>query len=292
MQIVDAHHHIWRQAALPWLAGPMQPRIFGPYEPIRRDYPVAEFLADLKGSGVQKSVYVQANWADPLEEADYVTRAHDEAGFPNALVAYADLLAPDVRPALDRLARYELLRGIRMQIHWHENPLYRFAAKPDVADDEAFRRNFARLEDYGLSFELQVFAPQMESAARLAHDFPRTTFILQHCGMPEDLSETGMAAWRTGMKRLAAEPNIVNKLSGLGTFIHRNDPDHIARIVQESVALFGPSRCLYGSNFPIEKIWTDYPPLLAAFRAALAPYPAADQEAMLSGTATRVYRLT
>jgi predicted TIM-barrel fold metal-dependent hydrolase len=292
MPIVDAHHHIWRQAALPWLAGPMQPRIFGPYEPIRRDYPVAEFLADLKGSGVQKSVYVQANWADPLEEADYVTRAHDEAGFPNALVAYADLLAPDVRPALDRLARYELLRGIRMQIHWHENPLYRFAAKPDVADDEAFRRNFARLEDYGLSFELQVFAPQMESAARLAHDFPRTTFILQHCGMPEDLSETGMAAWRTGMKRLAAEPNIVNKLSGLGTFIHRNDPDHIARIVQESVALFGPSRCLYGSNFPIEKIWTDYPPLLAAFRAALAPYPVADQEAMLSGTATRVYRLT
>jgi predicted TIM-barrel fold metal-dependent hydrolase len=292
MPIVDAHHHIWRQAALPWLAGPMQPRIFGPYEPIRRDYPVAEFLADLKGSGVQKTVYVQANWADPLEEADYVTRAHDEAGFPNALVAYADLLAPDVRPALDRLARYELLRGIRMQIHWHENPLYRFAAKPDVADDEAFRRNFARLEDYGLSFELQVFAPQMESAARLAHDFPRTTFILQHCGMPEDLSETGMAAWRTGMKRLAAEPNIVNKLSGLGTFIHRNDPDHIARIVQESVALFGPSRCLYGSNFPIEKIWTDYPPLLAAFRAALAPYPVADQEAMLSGTATRVYRLT
>jgi predicted TIM-barrel fold metal-dependent hydrolase len=292
MPIVDAHHHIWRQAALPWLAGPMQPRIFGPYEPIRRDYPVAEFLADLKGSGVQKTVYVQANWADPLEEADYVTRAHDEAGFPHALVAYADLLAPDVRPALDRLARYELLRGIRMQIHWHENPLYRFAAKPDVADDEAFRRNFARLEDYGLSFELQVFAPQMESAARLAHDFPRTTFILQHCGMPEDLSETGMAAWRTGMKRLAAEPNIVNKLSGLGTFIHRNDPDHIARIVQESVALFGPSRCLYGSNFPIEKIWTAYPPLIDAFRAALAPYPAADQEAMLSGTATRVYRLT
>jgi predicted TIM-barrel fold metal-dependent hydrolase len=292
MPIVDAHHHIWRQAALPWLAGPMQPRIFGPYEPIRRDYPVAEFLADLKGSGVEKSVYVQANWADPLEEADTVTRAHEEAGFPNALVAYADLLAPDVRPALDRLARFPLLRGIRMQIHWNENPLYRFAAKPDVADDEAFRRNFARLEDYGLSFELQVFAPQMERAARLAHDFPKVTFILQHCGMPEDLSETGMAAWRAGMKRLAGEPNIVNKLSGLGTFIHRNDPDHIARIVKESVTLFGPSRCLYGSNFPIEKIWTAYPPLIDAFRAALAPYPAADQAAMLSATATRVYRLT
>lgn len=291
MEIVDAHHHIWRQDALPWLAGPMLPRIFGPYEPIRRDYPVAEFLADLKGSGVTKSVYVQANWADPVEEADYVTRAHDEAGFPNALVAYADLLAPDVRPALDRLARFPLLRGIRMQIHWHENPLYRFASKPDVADDETFRKNFAALEEYGLSFELQVFAKQMEGAARLARNFPRTTFVLQHCGMPEDLTEAGMAEWRAGMKKLAAEPNIVNKLSGLGTFIHRNDPDHIARIVRESVALFGPSRCLYGSNFPIEKIWTDYPLLIATFRAALSSYPEADQAAMFSGTATRVYRL-
>ena len=291
MPIVDAHHHIWRQAALPWLAGPMQPRIFEPYEPIRRDYPVTEFLADLQGSDVTKSVYVQANWADPIEEADYVTRAHDEAGFPNALIAYADLTSADVRPALDRLARYKLLRGIRIQIHWHENPLYRFASKPHVADDETFRRNFARLEDYGLSFELQVFAPQMESAARLARDFPKVTLVLQHCGMPEDLSDDGMAAWRAGMKRLAGEPNIVNKLSGLGTFIHRNDPAHIGRIVAESVALFGPSRCLYGSNFPIEKIWTAYPPLLAAFRGALAAYSPADQDAMLSATATRIYRL-
>ncbi len=61
--IVDAHHHIWRQADLPWLLGPMQPRIFGPYEEIKRDYLIDEFLGDVKGSGVVKSVYVQANWA-------------------------------------------------------------------------------------------------------------------------------------------------------------------------------------------------------------------------------------
>ena len=61
--IVDAHHHIWHQADLPWLVGPMQPRIFGPYEPIRRDYPIREYLDDLSGNGVVKSVYVQTNWA-------------------------------------------------------------------------------------------------------------------------------------------------------------------------------------------------------------------------------------
>jgi len=293
MDIIDSHHHIWRKDDLPWLSGPMLPRIFGPYEPIRRDYPITEFIADVAGSGVVKSVYVQANVApDGAErEVAYVQAAADESGFPNGIVGYADLMAGDVRPALDRLKRYPLLRGIRMQLHWHEKETYRFAKRPDLADDPTLRRNFSALADYGLSFELQVFARQMAGAARLAADFPKTTFVLQHCGMPEDFSEGGMAEWRTGMGLLAKEPNIVAKLSGLGTFIHRNDAAHIARICKETVALFGPSRCLYGSNFPIEKIWTDYPPLIGAFRAALASYSPSEQADMFFNTAARVYRL-
>jgi predicted TIM-barrel fold metal-dependent hydrolase len=290
MDIIDAHHHIWRQADLPWLTGPMRPRIFGPYEPIRRDYPVSEFVADVSGSGVVKSVYVQANWADPEAELAYVQKAADESGWPHAIVGYADLLAGDVRPALDRLMRYPRFRGIRMQLHWHKNEMYRFAATPDLADDETFRRNFARLADYDLTFDLQVFASQMAGAARLAADFPKVTLILQHCGMPEDLSDAGMAEWRDGMSLLATRPNVMTKLSGLGTFIHRNDPEHIARIVRETVALFGPSRCLFGSNFPIEKIWTPYPPLITAFRAALSSYSADEQADMFFNVANRVYR--
>ena len=131
----------------------------------------------------------------------------------------------------------------------------------------------------------------MEGAARLAADFPETTFILQHAGMLEDLSEAGKGAWREGMRMLAAQPNVVSKLSGLGTFIHRNDPEHIAWIVRETVALFGAGRCLFGSNFPIEKLWTDYPALIEAYRAALAAYPEADQRAMLHDNAARVYRI-
>lgn len=293
MNIIDAHHHIWHQEDLPWLAGPMLPRIFGPYDPIRRDYPVTEFIDDLSGSGVVKSVYVQANWAPDRaeDEVAYVQNAADESGFPHGIVGYADLCADDVRPALDRLMRYRLLRGIRMQIHWHENEMLRFAKRPDLADDPVFRRNFAALADYDLTFELQVFAAQMESAARLARDFPRTTLILQHCGMPVDLSEKGMEEWRRGMVLLAAQPNIVAKLSGLGTFLHRNDPAHIAAIVAETVKLFGPSRCLYGSNFPIEKIWTSYPPLIDAFRTALAGFSPAEQADMFYNTAARIYRL-
>lgn len=291
--IVDAHHHIWRQADLPWLTGPMQPRIFGPYEAIRRDYPAREFIGDVTPSGVTRSVYVQANWPkDKFEdEVAWVQAAADETGWPHGIVGYADFAVEDVRPQLDRLTKYPRMRGLRMQMHWHENPLYRFAAHPDLPADPTIQRNIARLADYGWVFELQVFASQMADAARLAQACPQVTFVLQHAGMLEDLSDAGRTAWRAGMAKLAACPNIVSKLSGLGTFIHRNDPVHIATLVRDTVALFGADRCLYGSNFPIEKLWTEYAPLFDAYRAATAMLPEADRRRIFCDTATRVYRL-
>jgi predicted TIM-barrel fold metal-dependent hydrolase len=293
MEIVDAHHHIWRQADLPWLSGEMQPRIFGPYEPIRRDYAIGEYLGDLADSNVIRSVYVQTNWAKHQfeDEVAWVETTAKETGWPHAIVAFADFGVDDVRPQLDRLARYRLVRGARMQLHWHENPLYRFAARADLCADPVIGRNVAHLADYGLSFDLQVFAPQMADAAALAGACPNVTFILQHAGMLEDLSPQGRAAWRAGMTRLAACPNVVSKLSGLGTFIHRNDAAHTAGVLAETVAIFGAERCLFGSNFPIEKLWTGYRKLIEAYLAAAAPLRADQQEAIFKTTAMRVYHI-
>ena len=292
--IIDAHHHIWRQADLPWLQGPMVARIFGPYEPIRRDYPIAEYLADIKSSNVVGSVYVQTNWAKDkaLEEAAWVQSVADTEGWPHAIVGYADLLDDSAPQTLKALAKIPRVRGIRMQLHWHENPLYRFAAAPDVMNGALFRKNFAHVAGNNLSFDLQVFTSQMKDAANLAAAFPGVTFVLQHAGMLEDKSKEGRASWREGMKRLADQPNIVSKLSGLGTFIQRNDPSHIADVIHETVAIFGPDRCLFGSNFPIEKLWTSYSDLVNAHRAALAGYAASEQQAMLHGNARRIYRMT
>lgn len=290
---IDSHHHIWRQADLPWLMGPMQPRIFGPYEPIRRDYPIGEFLADLKDLSVTRSVYVQANWAaDRFEdEVAWVQQTADETGWPHGIVGYANFLADDVRPQLDRLSKYPLMRGVRMQLHWHENPQYRFAARPDLATDAALQRNIARLAAYGWVFDLQVFAGQMSGAAELAAACPGVTFVLQHAGMLEDLSAEGRTAWRAGMALLAQHPNVVSKLSGLGTFLHRNDGAHIATVAAETIALFGTGRCLYGSNFPIEKLWTDYASLIGGYRSVLAALSPGDQRAILHDTAASIYRI-
>jgi predicted TIM-barrel fold metal-dependent hydrolase len=292
--IIDAHHHIWRRADLPWLEGPVQPRIFGSYEAIRRDYLIDEYLADLAGCEVTQSVYVQCNWPKHAfeEEVSYVQSVVDETGFPHAIVGYADFLAADVRPQLDRLTKYRGMRGLRMQLHWHENPQYRFAPGPDLARDPKLQRNVAHLVDYGWTFDLQVFAGQMEGAAELAASAPKVTFILQHAGMLEDLSPNGCMRWRSGMRRLAACPNVVSKLSGLGTFIHRNDPAHIAAIVRDTIEIFGPSRCLFGSNFPVEKLWTQYSDLIGAYRRALEPLGEAAARAALHDTAAKVYRLS
>ncbi|MEM8663682.1 MAG: amidohydrolase family protein, partial [Pseudomonadota bacterium] len=250
MTIVDAHHHIWRRADLPWLLGPTVPRIFGPYDALKRDYTMGEFLADVEGTGVTRSVYVQANWAPNwfADEAAFVSRVAVESGWPHAISAFCDMRQEDARRDLDRLAEFPLVRAIRHQMHHHHNPLYRFAPSADTVGSPEVIQNVSRLADYGFAFELQVFAAQVGAAQRLVEAAPEVTFILQHAGMLEDFSEEGRQFWREAIGRLAALPNVVCKLSGLGTFKRRNDPDLIAWTVAECLAMFGADRCLYGSN--------------------------------------------
>ena len=131
----------------------------------------------------------------------------------------------------------------------------------------------------------------MKDATRFASDFPETTMVLQHCGMPEDTSDVGMNLWRDGMTRLAECPNVYCKFSGLGTFIHRNDPDFIADITGECLKLFSADRCLYGSNYPIEKIWTGYQSIVNAFLNAISGLSKAEQISVMRNNAMRIYKM-
>ena len=209
--VIDAHHHIWRQVDLPWLTGPMVPRIFGPYEPIRRDYPIEEFLADIAGSGVVKSVYVQANWAPERAEDEVAwvqTDGRRDAAGRMRIVGYADLhgrrRAPGARPAEEVSAAPR---------HPHAAPLAREPAIPLRAAAGPRRRSDLSAELRGARRLRPLLRPAGVCAARWRarrgspRDFPKTTFILQHAGMLEDLSEGGRIAWRSGMRaaRGAAE---------------------------------------------------------------------------------------
>lgn len=291
--MIDSHHHIWRQQDLPWLLGPEQPRIFGNYAGIKRDYLIDEYLADIAQAGITKSVYIQANWAPNWfeDEVAWVQSVADETGWPHGIVGYADFTADDLESQLDRLSRYPLVRGIRQQLHWHENPQYRFALSDDIASDPVFQRNIGFLEDYDWSFDLQVFTTQVSHAFALANVCPSVNMVLQHAGMPEDLTEHGWSDWFAAMQALADLDNVYVKLSGLGTFVHRIDTQLIDHVVSETVNLFGADRCMYGSNFPIEKLWSSYGELLAAIKGATRHLSENEQQDIFHDTAERVYRL-
>jgi predicted TIM-barrel fold metal-dependent hydrolase len=290
---IDGHHHIWRLNDLTWLSGPQVPRIFGPYQAIRRDYPIEEFRADTAGCDVVKSVYVQTNWpaGKSYEEARWVQSVSDDTGWPHANVAHADLADPDVGSLIKQLAKLPATRGIRQQIHWHENPQYRFAPHPKVMNEPQWRNGLAHLAEHNLLFEIQLFTSQMRDGAELAREFPDTLFVLEHAGMLEDISVDGWNRWREGMNSLALQPNVNVKLSGLGTFVHACRIDVMGPIVKETVEIFGAKRCLFGSNFPIEKLWTDYSTLYRTFRNAIAHLGESEQVAILHDTAARLYRV-
>ena len=125
-------------------------------------------------------------------------------------------------------------------------------------NDTAWRKGLDEVRRRGLMFELQVFASQMPDAVKLVRDYPDVTFVLLHAGMLEDRSDAGWARWRAGMQQLAACPNVVVKLSGLGTFDRACSAERWRPVIEATIDLFGPDRCMFGSNFPIEKLWTDY----------------------------------
>ncbi|TMR96450.1 amidohydrolase family protein [Nonomuraea basaltis] len=290
--IVDSHHHIWRAGDLPWLSGPMVPRIFGPYEPIRRDYLIDEYVADATASGISASVYVQTNW--PLDrvvdEVRWLREVHQETGWPMAVIASADMFDEGAPEIMRRQAALTpLIRGIRQQLHWHERPEFRFATAPDRMKDPVFRKNIGALADLGWLFELQVFPEQMPDAVELAAAFPDVTFVLVHAGML--IGHERLESWRAGMAALAERQNIVVKLTGQGTFVHRVDPDLISFVADEVIGWFGADRAMFGTNFPVEKIWTTMPQLVGAWKDALAHLSPADRRDVFAGNARRVYGL-
>ena len=167
VKIIDAHHHIWRLSDLDWLKGPTQPRIFGNYDKIRRDYLIDEFITDASSQNVVGSVYIQVNWPifGELAEVAWVTDVANVSKWPIAIIAYVNFSSENCERTIKSLSKNKLVKGIRQQLHWHVNPKYRFASGPDIMMNQNWRRNFSILNDYGWLFELQVFSSQMNDAA-------------------------------------------------------------------------------------------------------------------------------
>jgi predicted TIM-barrel fold metal-dependent hydrolase len=295
IRLIDSHFHLWElgHGRYRWLEGPPIKTHFGDYRAIRRNYLGPDFLADAEGQGLVQAVHVQAEWdpADSVGETRFLAEQAKRHGVPGAIVAYADLADPRLEATLDAHAESGLLRGVRMLLRKPDELARDAQGGASLIEDPAWRRGFATLGRRGLVYDLQATAALMPAAARLAAEFPETTLVLTHCGLPLDKSEEAMKAWRAGIAELAGRPNAVAKVSGLGMLDRGLRGEVLGPIVHALLDAFGPERCLFGSNFPVDRLMGSYARLVALASELVSAWNPAALAAVMHDTAKRVYRL-
>jgi predicted TIM-barrel fold metal-dependent hydrolase len=291
--VIDTHHHIWLRKDVPWLAEPPIPRMFGDYFGIRRDYPVEEFMLDVQPQGVTKSVHVTANWgiARALDETRWLQATADRHGFPHGIVAQVDMADPGFDSALKAQKQFPNLRGVRQMLYWDSDPVRQSVPRPDFCNSAEFRRGFALLEKYDLTFELQVYAGQAAYAAELIKAFPNVRMVLVHAGMLTARNAQAIDQWRSALTTMAAFPNLHVKLSGLGMYCGGVTLPQARQVIRDTIQIFGPERTIYGSNFPLEKLHASYADFIGVYRTVLAEYSEVEQRAVLHDNAVKFYRL-
>lgn len=297
MQIVDPHVHFWDLDThyYPWLANPGISFV-GDARALRFNYMPADLLHDAREIDVLKVVHVEANHdpAEPVEETRWLQGLADAGGahaFPDAIVAAADLSADDAQAVLEAHAAFPNTRGIRQILNVHADPLYNYVARHYMRDS-TWRRHFALLARYGLSFDLQLYPSQMEEAAALAREHPDVPMILNHTGMFVDRNcAEGYRAWREGMRALAACPNVSAKISGLAMFDHDWTVESLRPYVLETIDAFGAARSMFASNFPVDRQFGTYPDVWYAYARIVSGASDDEQAALFRGNAERIYRI-
>ncbi|GAA4703838.1 L-fuconolactonase [Promicromonospora umidemergens] len=293
--VVDAHHHLWVRSRAPqdWIDPVTMAAIDADFTPA--DLPAA-------AHGVTATVVVQsANlWSEGRELLEIAASDAGRAARIGGVVAWADLLDPDVG---DRVAALRAgpgggaLAGIRTQVQAEADPAY--LDRADVRHGIAAACGAAGAD--GLVFDLLVRADQLPAGARLAAALPEVSFVLDHLGKPRLDTSAGtgagtappLAAWKQGLTELAARPNVTAKLSGLVTEARWDGwrADDLRPAVDHALEVFGPERLMFGSDWPVCLLASDYGGWMATLGDLLGGLSPDESAAVWSGTAQRVYHL-
>lgn len=282
-RIVDAHVHLWDLDVLPypWLDDPG-------CEPLRAAYLPDDLRADSDGLDVAATVHVQAEMShdlDPVAETRWL--AELDAHVPTVCVGYADLRRRDLDDVLARHQEYAFFRGVRQEAWFDPSSTRADVPRENLLDDPRWIRGLGRPAARGLSFDLLVWDHQLGQAATIFRELPELTVVLEHLGVPP--AAPYLDRWRQGLRDFARQvPSSRLKLSALGM---AGGCDVARPLIREAIEIFGPDRCLFASNFPVERPSMTYHDVWATYDAVTADLSPSEREALFYGTATRVYRI-
>src|ERR1022692_1633092 len=294
--VVDAHHHVWDLAVRdqPCLALPG-------HEPLLKNFSEADLRPEATAARVTATVVVQTV-TDPAETPDLLALAAASDLIAGA-VGWVDLQAHAVADALAALQGRPdggWLRGIRHPVLIEEDP--QWLRRPAVL------RGLAAVGAAGLCYDIVVCPEQLPAAVASAAASPGLTFVLDHLGNPDIGPQRG-DRWADAVRQLAALPNTVCKLSGIlgepppaGARPPESSPPdsrgpgsvsvaHLIPYYETVLDAFGPDRLMFGTDWPVCTLSASYSTVVAAARALTAALSQAERAAVLSGTASRVYRL-
>lgn len=276
MPYIDSHTHFWDRTQMPYLWLHEVPSIWHRHAP-------ETLRAEAAGDLPEKIVFVECG-APALDEVQWVEQLAAREPRLGAIVARIAINAgAQTTAAIAALKTHPLVRGVR---HHFEHDALDYCARPE------FIAGVRELPAAGLSFDLCCKHPQLPAVIELVRQCPATRFILDHAGKP-GIRDGLLDPWRDHIRALAAFPNLVCKLSGLVT-----EADHqrwtigdLRPYVAHLLETFGPSRLLFGGDWPVAKLASTYPRWLETARTLLAHLRPAEQHAIFYANAARTYRL-
>lgn len=299
IKIVDAHHHLWdlnnTDTKYSWLMVTEGEAFFGDYAAIRKSYLLEDYIEDAKNQNIIKSVHVQAEHDDdrPVNETAWLQNLANthSSKLPNAIVAFADFSKNNVSEILDAHQEYKNTRGIRQILSYNEDePKYSHATE-DFMKNSTWVENFKHIRNHNLSFDIQIYKHQMEDAVNLANKYNDVLFILNHTGEPCYQSKEYIESWEKNMTKLAKCENVVAKISGLGMFDPNWTIDSTRIFVEKTIEIFGIERCMFASNFPVDKIFNSFDTYWNSFKEITKNYSENDKKLLFSSNAEKYYRI-
>ena len=314
--IIDSHHHLFVRPALRYLVDEYHTDVTAGHRIIASVYMEAgAFLRPDGPEGLRPLGEIEfANGVGAMAQAGYFGDTRVCAG----IVGTADLRQSPVVVAdlLDRClaAAPERFRGIRQIALDHPSPsAFRYMSKrppQGILRDPNFLVGLSQLARRGLSFDLAIYHEQFLDAARLLDLFPDMTFILNHMGIVMGLDSSQddrrilRQQWAAGLRDLATRQNVFCKIGGLGMPVWgfdqapRTDEDVENWLVEQwqpyvhaALEAFGADRCMFESNFPIDRAACSYRTLWNVFKRLVSSAQEHERDAVCHGTAARVYKL-